>query len=126
MNIQTVGERIRRAGETTGSYNSPESNLASSGIRAMLKKAFPDCALIFSKGHFYCSGFIEKRGKFVFFSFSDYRFFGDSAYVRTATGPRDFTGGPNISANSQNLVRVISETLTRSTTEALSENGVTR
>lgn len=59
----------------------------------------------FSAGHYDVSGFIEKGGKYAYFSFSVPRgertmdlceggFMGN-VLVRTAAGPRDFTGGWN-------------------------------
>lgn len=112
MTAKTVELRIKRAGERTGCSNSPESNLASSGIRAMLKYELPDYTLHFSTGHYYCSGFLEKNGKFVYFSFSDYRFFGDSAFVRTAAGLKDYSGGRNNDTTSRNLVATIRAVMT--------------
>ena len=52
-------------------------------------------------GHFYCSGFISnpKTGKMAYMSVSDVRYFPGEWHrhilMRTAQGPRDYTGGPN-------------------------------
>lgn len=52
-----------------------------------------------SKGHFYCAGFAEKDGKFVFFSIPDVRYFVNGWYddilIRTAKSPKDYRGGAN-------------------------------
>jgi hypothetical protein len=111
MNLLTVKNRLKAAGNTTGTRNSPEADLASSGIRALLKASFPDCTLHFSKGHFYCSGFIEYAGKFVYFSFSDYRFFPDRVIVRSARNAKDYAGGPNNDTNPESLVMTINALL---------------
>ena len=53
----------------------------------------------FSKGHYYVSGFVERGGKFVYFSVSDVRHFPGSwqnnILVRTARNEKDYTGGGN-------------------------------
>lgn len=59
----------------------------------------------FSAGHYDVSGFVEKSGKYAYFSFSVPRGeramdlceggFVGNVLVRTAAGPRDFTGGWN-------------------------------
>lgn len=107
MKIEDVKLRIEQAGMTTGVSNTRESLRASSGIRALIKEAFPDATIHFITGHFYCSGFIERAGKFVYFSFSDYRYFPNSAYCRTATSEKDFTGGRNVPCAVENLVDTI-------------------
>ena len=55
----------------------------------------------FSKGHFYCTGFLRSKenGKMVYFSISDVRFFPDEWFnnvlIRTAENEKDYTGGSN-------------------------------
>lgn len=52
----------------------------------------------YTVGHYYVSGFAEKDGKYVYFSLFDVRFFNDwhsRVLYRTATGPKDYTGGMN-------------------------------
>lgn len=59
----------------------------------------------FSAGHYDVCGFIEKDGKYLYFSFSvprgeapmslrEPKFMGE-VLVRTASGPKDYTGGRN-------------------------------
>ena len=52
-----------------------------------------------SSGHYYVSGFVQKNGKFVYFSISDVRHFPEAWHkeilVRTAQHAKDYTGGPN-------------------------------
>jgi hypothetical protein len=52
-----------------------------------------------NRGHYYTSGFIEKDGKFVYFSISDVRGFPNEWYknilIRTAEHEKDYTGGSN-------------------------------
>jgi len=51
------------------------------------------------RGHFYCSGFAKKSGKYIYFSCSDVRYFSNGWYddllVRTAEHDKDYTGGSN-------------------------------
>ena len=53
----------------------------------------------FSRGHYEVSGFIQRQGKYVYFSVSDVRFFPgkwqSEILVRTATSDKDYTGGVN-------------------------------
>ena len=53
----------------------------------------------FSSGHYDLSGFIEKDGKYVYFSISDVRHFPGDWYknilIRTAKSNKDYTGGSN-------------------------------
>lgn len=56
-------------------------------------------------GHFYVSGFIEHKGKYIYFSTSDVRMMKPLfIYYRTATDKKDFTGGRN---NDSNLIYFI-------------------
>lgn len=53
----------------------------------------------FNSGHYYLSGFVQKDGKFAYFSTSDVRHFPgawrDNILIRTAKSDRDYTGGSN-------------------------------
>lgn len=53
----------------------------------------------FSIGHYFVSGFLEKNGKYAYFSISDVRYFPTDWYqrilIRTATHEKDYTGGSN-------------------------------
>ena len=50
----------------------------------------------FSVGHFECYGFVQRGGRFVYFSISDVRHFPETCLlIRTAKDARDFTGGSN-------------------------------
>lgn len=53
----------------------------------------------FSIGHYYLSGFIKRRDKYVYFSIPDVRHFGNEWFndilIRTAKGCSDFKGGHN-------------------------------
>lgn len=78
----------------------PRSVAFNRAILAMLKKSFPDCTIIPTKGT-WCeaSGFIkeESTGRFVYYSFQDYRY-GDwkqRILIRTAKDERDYHGGAN-------------------------------
>ena len=70
----------------------------SKALKSLIKNLLPqDANLVsFSRGHFYCSGFIEKHGKFVYFSTSDVRpTWNQSFLIRTASDGKDYRGGAN-------------------------------
>jgi len=76
----------------------------------------PDqCLLVWSRGHFYVSGFINQGERFVYFSVSDVRhFFNDWYYhilVRTAKNEKDYTGGVNHYATLPYFGKAVSELL---------------
>ena len=68
----------------------------------------------FSRGHYYISGFIERDGRFVYFSMSDVRHFPggwhDNILIRTAKSDKDYTGGSNCYTTLDNFQRNV-ETL---------------
>lgn len=70
-------------------------------FRNYLKKLFPEYEITFEKGFYYASGFIydPKRDSYCYISIGDPRFRNDlnekQILVRTATGPKDYTGGHN-------------------------------
>lgn len=70
-------------------------------FRSWVKKNLSEGARLVSwnRGHFYCSGFIERAGKFVYFSCSDVRSFRDEWHdnllIRTAKHDKDYRGGGN-------------------------------
>lgn len=52
--------------------------------------------IVFSRGHFYVSGFFTVRGQAWYFSMSDVRYFNDKRIMyRTAKNYKDYTGGQN-------------------------------
>lgn len=70
-------------------------------FRKFVKKEIPEGAELieFNSGHYILNGFVEKDGKFVYFSISDVRHFKNEwakrILVRTAEDEEDYTGGPN-------------------------------
>ncbi|MBQ2184718.1 MAG: hypothetical protein II399_08765 [Lachnospiraceae bacterium] len=76
-------------------------------INAWLRKSFPGCAMYPTKGA-WCeaSGFIEKDGKYVFYSFQDYRYWDwkEQILIRTAKSEKDYTGGANHYTNIDRMV----------------------
>lgn len=70
-------------------------------FRNEIRRQLPDGAKLdmCNTGHFYVSGFIERQGRFVYFSISDVRHFRNSWYtnilIRQANHNTDFTGGHN-------------------------------
>lgn len=75
-------------------------------INNWLRKSFPDCTVIPTKGA-WCeaSGFITKNGKYVYYSFSDYRYWSwwERVLIRTAENEKDYRGGANHYADLGNL-----------------------
>lgn len=87
--------------------------------RSWVKKNLPKGAALvaWSRGHFECSGFIERAGRFVYFHTSDVRFFPDGWYndilVRTAKSAKDYTGGANQSTPLSRFTQVADNLLKR-------------
>ena len=81
--------------------------------RSWVKKNLPEGAdlVAWSRGHFECSGFIERAGRFVYFHTSDVRFFPDGWYndilVRTAKSAKDYAGGMNQSTPLSRFTQVV-------------------
>ena len=71
----------------------------------------------FSRGHYFLSGFVEKNGKFAYFSISDVRHFPDewrkNILVRTAKSEHDYTGGSNCYTTLQDFGQGIKNLLER-------------
>jgi len=110
----TLHDYIIAAGHTSGTSNTPESYKATDMILKTVNKSFGDeYKVTHTTGHFYCSGFITKKktNKTVWFSFSDYRHFPDSCYMRTAINDKDFMGGANHPGDSENFIQKIKELL---------------
>lgn len=110
--------------EDDGSYMSDEAKSFAKDI----KRYFADVAtesgaelVKFNIGHYYVSGFIEKNGKYMYFSYSIPR--GESAInlyagdflegilVRSAESTSDFTGGRNQFCNFKNFKDAINSIL---------------
>jgi hypothetical protein len=87
--------------------------------RSWVKKNLPkgSALVAWSRGHFECSGFIERAGRFVYFHTSDVRFFPDGWYndilVRTAKSTKDYTGGMNQSTPLSRFTQVVDSLLKR-------------
>ena len=66
-------------------------------------------------GHYYLSGFVQKDGKFAYFSISDVRGFPGAwrkaILIRTAKSDTDYTGGPNGYTNLEDFGRRINKLL---------------
>ncbi len=82
----------------------------STEYRKTLKKALADTGITianYSRGHYDISGFLEKDGKYVYFSVSDVRYYPAGWYtnilIRTATSLHDYTGGRNNYTTLDNL-----------------------
>lgn len=85
------------SGGTTG----PDFQVFAQLFKKQVAMSLPTGAKLanFSRGHYDASGFIEREGRFVFFSISDVRHFPGDWYsnilIRTAKSLSDFTGGSN-------------------------------
>jgi hypothetical protein len=69
----------------------------------------------FNSGHYYVSGFIERQGKYAYFSISDVRHFPNDWHnnilVRTAKSETDYSGGCNRYTTLDNFTRAIDNLL---------------
>jgi len=85
----------------SSSRTTKEFDMFSRDFKKVVEKCLPDGVKLaeYRKGHFEVSGFIEKGGRYVYFSISDVRFFQDKwqseILVRKAESLSDFTGGMN-------------------------------
>ena len=86
---------------SNGSTTGEDFRIFARQFRNYIKGELPEGASMqgFSVGHYDVSGFIERGGRFVYFSVSDVRHFPGNWYkeilVRTAKSDKDYTGGPN-------------------------------
>ena len=102
---------VPMAGET-GSSVGPNGKLQTAKIRNYLKRNFANAEIKFSSNHYCCSAFLTfeidlgvcnmKEKQSLYLSVSDYRFFPNQFYVRTAESVTDYTGGRNIFGNDLN------------------------
>jgi len=94
------------SGGTTGE----DFNIFAKLFKKHIKKCLPlNVELVaFSKGHYYVSGFVERNGKFVYFSMSDVRHYPggwhNNILIRTAKHEKDYTGGSNCSTTLESFV----------------------
>jgi len=80
----------------TGGRMGPNGKLQNKRIKAWLNHAFPNAMIDFYPNHYCCSAIIKfAEDNIVYFSASDYRFFPQSFFVRTAKNMKDWTGGMN-------------------------------
>ena len=101
-NYNTLTPFKSRGIEDYGAYVSPEFKSFSRKWRNFLTRMCNANGWElknFNSGHYYCSWFIKKEGKFIYCSFSDVRHFSKSWYqsilYRTAKHEKDYTGGSN-------------------------------
>ncbi|MDP2365077.1 MAG: hypothetical protein Q8M94_15075 [Ignavibacteria bacterium] len=101
-----------RQGVGSGTSNSEQSLAVSRAVKKALVKAFPDCKVIHSTGHFYCSGFVRRGERVVYYSVSDFRYFPDQdVMVRHVNDEKDFTGGLNHYSTWEQLEETITSML---------------
>lgn len=99
----------------TSSYKTPEFKTFARLFKSALREQLPssDGIVNFNTGHFYCSGFICRDLRYIYFSISDVRFFRNewigNILVRTAKGPQDYTGGRNQYTDLKNFGTVVDQ-----------------
>lgn len=108
-----------------GAYMSDEAKSFFREMKNALKKELAQYGIDivdFSVGHYYCSGFAEKDGKYVYFSYSITRGLPNNLHrtdasqgflYRTAEGLTDYHGGSNHFCNWLSLPESIAECMKR-------------
>jgi hypothetical protein len=96
-------------------------------LKKYIRKELPHGSELvnWSVGHFYVSGFIKQGKKYVYFIIGDVRF-GDwfsGVLVRTATGPKDYTGGVNNFVNLDFFHQAVNNLLNASDTTVYFKKG---
>jgi hypothetical protein len=82
-------------GETGGTMG-PNGKLQLRRIKALLVKELPEAIVYFHPNHYCCSAFIVfSPDNIMYFSCSDFRFFPQQFYIRTAKHTKDYGGGVN-------------------------------
>lgn len=99
-------------GVGSGTSNSKQSIAVIRAVKKAIVKAFPDCKVTHSTGHFYCSGFVRRGEMIVYYCVSDFRYFPDQdVMVRHAKDEKDFTGGLNHYSSWEKLEETIASML---------------
>lgn len=85
---------------SSGSSIGPDFKSFSLKFRNWLRKNIPGGTQLYNynRGHYIISGFIERNGKYVYFSVGDVRFshsWSTNILIRTAKSVKDYTGGSN-------------------------------
>jgi len=103
VKIMSMQQIARWRGQTFQSSTGLTTEFASFArdYRRFINSVIPDDYELvgFNRGHFYVSGFIKHKDKYAYFSCSDVRYFpeewSENILIRTANGPKDYTGGGN-------------------------------
>ena len=101
MNLAQIIKTWKNHTFSTGMTTGEDFKLFAKDFREFVKSALPENAKLveYNTGHYYVSGFIEKNGKYIYFSIPDVRFFPNewmnNILIRTAKNPRDYYGGAN-------------------------------
>lgn len=86
---------------TSGGTTGEDFKVFAETYKNEIKKRLPKGVIFanYSTGHYFVSGFLEKNGKYVYFSVSDVRHFPgewfNNILIRTAQHISDYTGGSN-------------------------------
>lgn len=125
-NLQKIYSRYQgKMLEDDGAYKSKDFTTFASYMKRQFKAAAAERGITlhsFSVGHYDVSGFFEKDGMYVYFSYNeprwDYIDFnrGDCRFgflVRTATSANDYRGGMNRFSNLENFMETVEEAFDR-------------
>ena len=97
QDIEDFSKHVFSTGATTGEDFNLFAKLFKKYIESQCRNGMK--LVSFSIGHYILSGFIERTGKFIYFSISDVRHFPNewlhSILIRTAKSVKDYTGGFN-------------------------------
>jgi len=100
-NIPKTLEEFRSWKFTSGSTAGADFLAFADLFKQRIKRSLPaETSLAnFSRGHYYVSGFVQYKDRYIYFSISDVRFFPGQWHshilVRTAESDKDYTGGSN-------------------------------
>jgi hypothetical protein len=104
---------------TSGGTTGQDFKIFAKVYKKWLKNILPADITIcrFERGHYYLFGFLEKQGKYVYFSISDVRHFPNSwaedILVRIADSPQDYTGGSNNSTTMERFAQDVNKLFER-------------
>lgn len=111
--------------EDDGAYKSKDFTAFASYVKRQFKNSAAERGInldSFNVGHYDVSGFFEKDGKYVYFSYSEPRhekidFNRSDCYygflIRTATSNKDYRGGRNNFSNLEDFMDVVEELFAR-------------
>jgi hypothetical protein len=81
---------------TENRFPPPKSLASSRSFKNYLSKCFPHDTITHTSGYHYCSGFIRRGKKVVYYNSGDFRCSGRGLMIRSARDEHDFSGDSNI------------------------------